>query len=300
MSKEAAVAQLSTLVGVSQPSVALAPAPTNTPTIAQEPVSIPAPAQTDSSSSRINQLLKKESELQRQRELTKQERATLASEKAQWSDLQKTLSEFKEMKSKDPVAALKLAGFSEADLIAFANSAADNSTPEQKAARAAQAEIQKFKDEQADTAKKATDTRNGQVLQQFRQDIAKTINTNAEKYEYCNYNGPLAAELIYDTVAAVLADSGEVISIAEAADLVETYYEDTDKAMASLKKRNPSKLVAPITEPTLAVEPPRRGSTANTLSSKTIATSAPLASAVPKKETSTEKRERLIRKLAGN
>jgi hypothetical protein len=291
MSKEAALAQL-TPAPAAEASPGLAPA--------AETIEMPkAPVPLEST--RINQLLKKETELQRQREMVKKDQKALAAEKEQWKDLQSTLQQFRDMKQKDPVAALKLAGFSEQDLMAFAGHTADQSTPEQKAAKAAQAEIKKFQDEQAAKEVKVTTERNTQVLAQFRTDIDRTIQGDKTKYEYCNYNGVLARELIYDTVAAVLAESGEIIPISEAAEMVETYYEDTDKAMAAIKKRQARMEASAAPKATEAVleAAPTRTSVKATLSSKTTATSAPLvaAASVPKKETASQKRERLIQKL---
>lgn len=299
MSKEAATAALANLVGAPVPTTASNPSLSGSPGL--QAVEAPkaesvAPKAPELDSTRINHLLKKEQELQRQREINKKERETLLSEKHTWDEQRKVLSEFQALKSKDPVAALRLAGFSEQDLITFANAQADTRSPEERARAAAADEIKKFQDGQKTEADKAQTERNTQVLTQFRNDITKVVGANKDKYEYCNHNGPLAQELIYDTVAAVLAESGEVISIAEAADLVETYYEDTDKAMASLKKRGPKSSVdapAPVSTPKNTRTVSGQGVPAK------VAASVSSTTSIPKAETRSQKRERLMQKLAG-
>lgn len=250
-------------------------------------------------STRFAHLAKKEAELVKQRAEFKKEQETLTSEREKMKEIHQKLQQFEDMRVKDPVAALKLAGFSETDLFNFIAQAEDKSTPEEKAVRAAQAEIKKFQDEQAKKEKDAEEKRNAEAIDKFRKDISGHVASDKDKYEYCNYNGPLAEELIYETVAAVLEDSKELISVQEAAEMVESFYEEQDKAMATLKKRQPKVEATPAPE---AKEEPLKSQVAarpttpsKTLSSKTTATVG--STTIPRKETPQEKRDCLIQKL---
>ncbi len=287
MSKEAALSALQATI----PAVAGA-----TTTLAGSPGLQPAPSEPtqELESTRFNHLMKKESELQRQRETFKKEQESFAKEREKMQSIQQKLQQFDEMKVKDPVAALKLAGFSETDLFNFIAASEDNSTPEERAAKAAQAEIQKFTDGQAKKEADIQARQEQEVLGTFRKNITEQITSDKDRYEYCNYHGALAEDLIYSTVEAVLKDSEEIISVEEAADMVESYYEEQDKSMSTIKKRQPKPVEqAKVDEPLKAqvsARPPSK-----TLSSRTSATVA--STTITRKETSSEKKERLIQKL---
>ena len=299
MSKESAMQMLtSTSPAPAAPAPAGSPGLQSAPAPAAEGAAPAANPQPALESTRFAQLAKKEAELQKQREAFKAEQTQFMTERQKIVEIQKQLNGFNELKMKDPVAALKQMGFSETDLFNFIAAQEDKSTPEEKAAKAAQNEIQKFKDEQAKAAQEAQEAKNKQVLGQFRKNIAETITNDPEKYEYCNHYGPIAEELIYETVTAVLESDKELISVAEAAAMVEQYYEEEDKAMSSLKKRQPK---APATEaapaPEAALKPQvsPRPSAGRTLSSKATASVASTVTA-PRNETPDQKKARLIQK----
>ncbi len=302
MSKESALAQLvaSPVTPKAIPNGVLHPPSEIVEGVVSEPVAEPQKLD----STRFAHLAKKEAELVKQREAYKQERLKFEQEREPLVAAQKRLQEFEELKQKDALAAMKLAGFTDTDILNYFASLEDTSTPEEKAARAAQAEIKKFQDEQAKQKSEQEAQLNQKALDQFKSDIQKQLSSDLEKYEYCNFHGPLAEDLIYETVAAVLEESKELISVQEAADLVENYYEEQDKAMSTIKKRTPAEAVAHAKEQIKEVEqlraevsPGQPGrSQAKTLSSRATATSN---AAIPnRKETPSEKRERLIQKLA--
>ena len=301
MSKESAM-QMAT--GVAQvPSgegtapALTAPIGTNGPIPPGEGSSQQAPTE-QLESTRFALLAKKEAELQRQRDSFKKEQTQFMTERQKTEAIQKQLNEFNELKMKDPVQALKNLGFSEADLFNFIAAQEDKSTPEERAAKAAQAEIQKFQDQQAKEKADAQKAQDTQVLGQFRKDISATIEANPDKYEYCKFNGPLAEDLIYETVAAVVQSEGIVISTQEAADMVEQWYEDQDKEMMTLKKRQPKQEVAPVADAPLKPQVSPRPAAARALASKA---NASVASTVPKplNESPDQKKARLIAKYLG-
>lgn len=254
-------------------------------------------APTEIESTRFAHLTKKETELQKQREEYKKEREALTAEKTKLTEVQKQLEAYEKAKTTDPVAALKLLGFSEKDVQAYMDALANPGTPEEKARKAVQDELQRFKDEQAKQEASVTEKRNAEAIASFKKDIGSVVASDKDKYEFCNYYGALAEELIYETVSAVLQESGDLIPASEAADMVEQYYEEQAKAMKALKKLQAKeevaeeKLVAKIPEAT-------KSAPAKTLTAKTTATTA--STTITKKETSSEKRERLIKMLRPN
>ena len=252
-------------------------------------------------STRFSQLAKKEAELQKNREALKAEQTQFMTERQKFNEIQKQINSFNETKAKDPVEALKLLGFTEKDLFNFIAAQEDTSTPEERATRAAQSEIQKFKDEQAKAKADLQANQNKAVLAQFNKDISDTIAKNADKYEYCNYNGPLAVDLIEETVSQVLATDGELITVQEAIEMVEQYYEDEDKAMSSLKKRQPRTEAAPAPaadaplKPQVSPRPTNQARPTLTNKSATVNSTVP----APRGETPDQKKARLVSKYFG-
>ena len=289
MSKESAIAMITAL-------------PTATSTSGGSPGLQPAegagaPKQ-ELDSTRFAHLAKKETELQRQRESFKKEQETFASEREKVQSIQKKFSDIEQAKTRDVVQAMRLAGFTEQDFYNYLAAQEDTSTPEERASKAAQTEIQKFKDEQTKAAADAQQTRGNEAVDNFKTNVSKLLTSDKDKYEYCNHNGPLAEDLIFETLSAVYDAEGEIISAAEAADMVELYYEEADKAMNTLKKRGykaPEAAVVPVKEEPLRAEVSARPAS-KTLSNRTSATVA--STVVQRRETRSEKRERLITALS--
>lgn len=250
-------------------------------------------------STRFTHLAKKESALVKERESFKREKQEFESQREKLTAAEKRVQEFEALKQKDSVAALKFAGFSDTDVMNYLAAAEDKSTPEEKAAKAAQGEIQKFRDEQTKKETEAQTKRNKEVIGKFKNDITKHISNDKDKYEYCNFNGSIAEELILETVSQVFEDTKQIISVEEAAQMVEEYYEGLDKQMSTLKKRQPREAVQEAKKQVemlkAEVSPGQPNRTTKTLSNRATAT---VASTIPKTETRSQKRERLIQKLA--
>lgn len=220
------------------------------------PETLGAPSKIDSESERLTStrfahLSKKEQALVKDREALKNERAqflkdqeTYKIERAESSRVLAMAKEITDLQLKDPVAAMKKAGFSETDIYNFMSAQEDTSTPEDRAMKAAHGEIEKFKTEQAKMAEEQNKLRINQQKAEddkkitiFQSNIGKHITADKDKYEYLNHYGDQAQNLVYETISNVLAEDGVMLSIEEAAQMVETYYEDEDKALNSLKKR---------------------------------------------------------------
>jgi len=289
MSKESALAMTATIPsGEGSPSLVAPVVTTEEPQL---------------ESTRFSHLAKKEAALQKDREAYKKDQAEIASEKEKLKSVQTQINDFLAMKDKDPVAAIKLLGFSETDLFNFIAAQEDNSTPEERAAKAAQAEIKKFTDAQEAEKSSAQKERDARAIADFKKGIGDTMTANAEAFEYCNYKGPEAIELALETVTEVLTEELKVnpeaqpISAKDALEMVEKYYEQEDQGMNSLKKRQPKEPLVeqPKKEEPLKPQVSPRPLAKPTLSNKTGATIASTVAA-PKNETREQKRDRLIGK----
>lgn len=202
---------------------------------------------------------------------------------------------FEELKDSDGVEALRVLGYSDAqilNLVARATEEKKEPSTEEQARLAAQEEISKFKEQEAAKQQEIESAKHRQVLKQFSERITKTISDEPEKFEYCNYEGPAAEGLIHETIAKVLKDSDgkDLMSIKEAAELVESYYEEKDKGMSSLKKRNPVKKDVATATSDAKEAIAKIQQNAKTLTNKATVTSA---ATIKKPETRSEKRERL-------
>jgi hypothetical protein len=240
-------------------------------------------------------LAKKEVALQKEREAFKAERAQFEVERAKFAEAGKKFQGFEELKAKDPIAAMKLAGFTDTEVFNFyANAEANKKaaeSPEAKAVAAAEAKIKEFEERQTKAAQDAKAAQDTQTITQFKGKISQTVAADKDKYEFCNFHGPAAEALIYETVEAVFKESGDVLTPAEASDLVEKYYEDQAKAQLTLKKLGVKAPEAP------AKPEPSAPAPSKTLTNRVAATGA---SSIPAKETREQKKERLINEIKTN
>lgn len=298
MSHDSALALLTGSV----PAVSTPPTATE-PQVDKRVESTPSQPQ-DISSKAAAYFAKKESELQRQRQEMKAEKAKL-------EEANKQYTEYLRQKKEDPIAALKTLGFSESDIFNYmAAQQPVERTPEEKAAEAAsaaaEARIKAFEDAQTKKQLEMQQKADQELIQSYVSDIGKTVQSNPEQYEYCNYYGKAAHDLIYETALAIVKESNgeEVPTPTEVVKMVEEYYEAQDQAMMTLKKRQPKSTPPPVESKeavrtrTLVEKPKAQGEAAKpprTLSRNATATAASARSTVG--ETREQKRERLMQRL---
>lgn len=252
------------------------------------------------SSDKFAQFAKKEAKLQREREALATEKKAMLESKAKYDDVEKKFRDFENLRQTDPIAAMKLAGFSDTDIFnVYAKAEQDkkaSESPEAKAIAAADARIKEFEEKQAKQAEEAKKATDDATLKRFRSDITKTVTSDKDKYEYCNFNGPYAEDLIYVTMENIVKElkpDESMPSLSEVADMVETYFEEQDKSMNSLKKRG-YKPVEVQAEVEAAPTPITRS---KTLSNKIAPTVASTAGAVSKRESPAEKKARLVKQI---
>ncbi len=222
------------------------PTPT-APSLVAPPIPDSKPeAPKDLDSTRFAAFAKKEADLVRRQQAFKADQDKFGAERSQVQDILKKRDLFEDTKKKDPVEALKLIGFSEQDIFNFlAAQEKKEQTPVETATevatKIADEKIAALKKEQADKETKLIADRDAGLIKEFRSGLASVVEGNKDKYEYCAYNGPAAIDLAYRTVLQIVEDSkGEDIPTAEEAiQMIEELYEEEDKAMMSIKKRQP-------------------------------------------------------------
>lgn len=214
-------------------------------------------------SERFAALAKRETDFVKKQQLLKQEREAFEKERDALKPIAEQYREYQALKGKDPVAALKLMGFSETDIINFlAAEAKEEPSAEERAAQAAakvtEEKIKEFEAAQAKKEAAAIQERDAKTIQAFRADIAQAIESDKDKYEYCAHYGQAAEELAYAFTCEVVRQSKglEVITAQEAIQMVEEYYEEQDQAMNALKKRKPKE--APADAAAEGAQPPER------------------------------------------
>jgi len=261
-------------------------------------------------SSAFSQMAKKEAEFVRRQEEFKRERESVLAEKEKIKSIQSEYEEFVSLKSKDPIAAMKKLGFSEADIINYlAGEEPEELSPEAKMQKAAEEAAEKrFKEYEDAQTKKALEVQaqaNERTISEFKGQISQSLEQNAEKYKFCAHHGEEAQDLIFGIIeeAAIQSEFKEALTIEEASELLEGYYVEKFESMAALRAPAPVPDQAPpVTPPAQqrplsAPEGPPRSANPPTRTLTNSAT-ASLASTKPRApETRSEKRERLMQAL---
>lgn len=260
-------------------------------------------------SSRIAQIAKKEARYREEQEALKKEREELHKSKSEFDPFFAKYKEFEAMKAKDPVAAIKMLGFSDTDYLNFVAAQEDKSTPEEKAAKIADAKIEEFKAQQTKEKQAEESRRNEESINGFKKNIGITLKTDPDRFEMCNFYGESAEALIFQTVQEAYQQDlktnpdAEPLTAEKAAELVEAYYEEHAESLTKLKKLN--KVAEPVVEEkaperrvVTKVETPKVSDTPPPPKTLTNRVGASPAVTPPKVESRAEKRERLMRALA--
>lgn len=233
MSKESALAMMN-------------PAPTESVATPETPQTATQEAPKSLDSERFAALARKEAEFVKKQQAWQKEREDILAQKAKADEILKKGQLYDETFKKNKIEALKLLGYSETDIFnILADLQPKEQTPEEKAALAAEqaaaAKIKEFEEAQAKKLKEDEERRDSSLIQSFKSDMSKIIETNKEKYEYCAYYGESAVDLAYRTVLQIVQDSNgeDVPSAQEAIEMIEELYEEQDKAMSAIKKRQP-------------------------------------------------------------
>lgn len=272
----------------------------------------PVAPKDDLNASRLAIFAKKEAALHREREALKTERDSWQKEKEEAEGYRTKGKTFDDMRAKDPIAALKVLGFTDTEIMNFlAEGEKKEASPEDIARKIAQEEAQKIRDELKAQHEAGEKDQQEKAIARLKSDITSTIKTQADKFEYCSFEGPEAELQVYEIIVENLRENGELLDVEQAFQMAEEYYEARDKAMAGLKKRQPipaTPAAEPDTLPPTGDTAARGGRTGSAPTSNvpqppqrpktlTNAVAATAGATIPRRETPAEKRERLINAL---
>lgn len=300
------------------------PAPVATQTEGAAVVATPeAPAAQTTVDPRIQALLKKEVGLVKERDAFNKQKQDWEQRVKQADELLARGKQFEDTLKTDAVAALRLIGYNETqifNMMAEAGKEKPVKTPEEAAKEETQRLLKERDD--ADAKKHATDQQQANE-RAVTTSITSLINKpeNADKYEYCAFQGEMAHDIIRQTLFQFASDEmkanpGMVFDqansnalLSEAADAVEAWYEETDKLMTEkIKKRKKltgestaeataAVVEAEVKRPEVTLAPPTpaqamQAARQKTLTNRVAATSPALAGKTSP-ETQAQKRDRL-------
>jgi len=268
----------------------------------------PSASQTQLPSTQFAQLARKEAEFVRRSQAFKKEQEQVLKEKAEVQKYRATIQQYEEQKKTDPVAALKMLGFTEADIFNYmAANEKKEPTPEERAAQAAteaaEARIKAFEESQKKAQLDQMNRQDMSVINSYKADLSQVIRKDAEKFPYSNYWGSEAADLAYTIAEQVVLQSQgkDYISAQEAVELAEEYYRNKDEDMDRIRKPKvppaPPASKDPVRTRTISTPEPmhapkpaiQRTRTINGQSTATVASTRQM-----RNETPAEKRERLM------
>lgn len=315
MSRESALASAAVLP---TPSTEQPPVAAVTPALGGETAASDAgvqPLQGDAA--RFAALARKEAQLVRERDAFKKDQEAYKAKEEKLTPWLKRAQEYEERRAKgELLQAFQALGFSETDLF---NIMANLEPPkelslEERAIKAAEAAAdKKIKSAEEAQAKRAVEDdakRDAALITGLKTELSKYLDENKEKLEYSAFHGKVAEDLAYNIIVEGLRESEgkDLITAQEALQMAEDFYEERDKAMSTLKKRQPKDpdpvpaAAAPQRTRTVTAGDPTYKQPPVVTRTRTLSNDARVTSAstVPKNETRDQKRERLIAQIKAN
>ena len=213
--------------------------------VSETPVAAPAPVTTgpdhvaapaaEPISPKMAALVKKQKEaaaahvrLQQEQGAWQAKQQEFAAREAAVAQRQAEIDAWEHAFKQDPVKALEQRGLTYAQLTEMA--VAGGVTPEYKMQQLEQ-EIRAVKEERASESIAARKAAEEQAVAGFKAEISRHVEAGSDKYKHIKAFG--GDELIFDTIDAHAAKTGKLMSVDEAAELVEAYLEAEAKTFAS-------------------------------------------------------------------
>lgn len=203
----------------------------------QPEVAVPEalPEQERPRADRFAVLARKEAELHRQRQAIRQQQAELARQ----ADEIRAFQEAKRGAVTNPIEALRALGLSYDDVTKYVLN--ENQPTPDLEIKSLRQELEEFKQqarqEQEQTREQqkiAMQREQAAIIEQFRAEVADYVREHAETYELTNlYNG---AHLVSGVIEEHFEQTKKLLSNAEAAKLVEEYFEDLARKAQATKK----------------------------------------------------------------
>jgi hypothetical protein len=295
MSKEAALAA----------ATQTAPAPE----AAAPPAEAPKPeAPKELDSARFAHLAKQEAKLVK-------ERQELALERERVKEAASKIRQFEDTKSKDPIEALKLIGFTETDIFNYMAGKKDPvpPTPDEIAAKKAEEitsqRLKEWQEQQEKKLQEQTKANDDRLIKEHKEQIGKFLDSTAGSLKHIEFQRKRGEDVegtIQGIIAQTYAKTGEFLTPDKAAEELEAFYREeflAAKAAVEEEKKEAEEMAKEV-ERTSKVTPgfpnePQPKPVINktrTLSNAATAT-ARSAAAANRTETREQKRERLMQAL---
>lgn len=266
--------------------VAEAPAPTAQEVLAAPQETAPAPDVAKEAekpappkADRFAMLARKEQDLLRKQQAFKQQQAVLAKQ----AEEVRAFEALRRQARLNPLDALKALNLDYDTITQFVLN--DNKPTPDAEVQVLRSEIEEFKrasrEEQArllEQQKMAQAQEQQAIIENFRSEVGEYVSQHAETYELTNLYG--GANLVSDVIEEHFKQSGKLLTIPEAAKLVEEHYEDLARKAQQTKKFAVTQQKVASTQAPTTGQAPRMGPTlSNDLSASAV-------SAVPKSQRS--------------
>lgn len=238
---------------------------------------------------KFSALARKEAELHRQREAVKAEKAAIEEAHRQVV----AFEEARHAAKRDPIAALQALGISYDDLTEHVlngnkptASAEVAALREELEALRVEQEAARAKAEEAAAARLAAE--HAAVIEEARSEAVAFVESNSTRYELTTING--AATLVPQVREQHFARTGKLLTVEQAADLVEKHFESLADRIATARKVQAK--AAPTAPAPAATPPAERRTLSNSLTAST-------SSAPPKARTEADRIRAALARLEG-
>lgn len=237
----------------------------------EAPAPAPEPAPEKPRADRFALLARKEQDLLRKQQAVKQQQQILA----QQAEQLRAFEQAKKQALLNPLDALKQLGLTYEQITEFVLN--DNKPTPNAEVMSVRQELEEFKRAQREEQQKLLEeqremqTQEQQaIIETFREEVGEYVSQHAETYELTNLYG--GANLVSDVIEEHFKQSGKLLTIPEAAKLVEEHYEELARKAQQTKKFAVTQQKVASTQAQAATAAPRIGPTlSNDLSANVAA-----------------------------
>lgn len=240
----------------------------------EAPAPAPEPAPEKPRADRFALLARKEQDLLRKQQAVRQQQAQLARQ----AEELRAFEQAKKQALLNPLDALKQLGLTYEQITEFVLN--DNKPTPNAEVMSVRQELEEFKRAQREEQEKLLEqtremqTREQQaIIESFREEVGEYVSQHAETYELTNLYG--GANLVSDVIEEHFKQSGKLLTIPEAAKLVEEHYEDLARKAQQTKKFAVTQQKVASTQAQTAVPAPRMGPTLSNDLSANVAAGVP-------------------------
>lgn len=240
----------------------------------EAPAPAPEPAPEKPRADRFALLARKEQDLLRKQQAVKQQQQILA----QQAEQLRAFEQAKKQALLNPLDALKHLGLTYEQITEFVLN--DNKPTPNAEVMSVRQELEEFKRAQREEQEKLLEqtremqTREQQaIIESFREEVGEYVSQHAETYELTNLYG--GANLVSDVIEEHFKQSGKLLTIPEAAKLVEEHYEELARKAQQTKKFAVTQQKVASTQAQTAASAPKLGPTLSNDLSANVAAGVP-------------------------